>query len=56
MIIYISSHSHQCRSHPLDNKDELHDSKEHKGKDKTVDSIVIVVYKKYDHDEFVESR
>ncbi|RPJ98575.1 hypothetical protein FH5_03616 [Priestia endophytica] len=48
MIIYISSHSPQCRSHLLDNNEE------DEGKDKAVDNIVIVVYKKYYHDEIVE--
>jgi hypothetical protein len=38
----------------LDNNEESNDIEEDEGKDKAVDNIVIVVYKKYYHDEIVE--
>ncbi|MED3729443.1 hypothetical protein [Priestia filamentosa] len=40
----------------MDNTDKLHNSKEYGGEDKAVDSSVIVVYKKYHHDEIVKNR
>jgi hypothetical protein len=40
----------------LDNNNEPNDSEENEGKYKAADSIVIVVYKKYHHDEIVEVR